>query len=289
MNVGLNGYKEYRFSAGDATFVFFIDDGALSNETKEDIVPHSHRFCEIFYVLKGVVHIKTEKEVLEAQVGDCAVINTNEEHKTITSEDANRIVVSLFLEKNLGKTSPKYYKTFSDILKNCLILKNFSGGDAFRRFVRYFSSNLPDKDQLIIACFHELIFLIKEETEATERRISSFVPSDSKNYRNYIIESYFLRNFRNASLSELSDQLHLSRQQTQRLVKKMYGQSFGERVTSIKINNALKLLESTNIPVLQIAFELGYQSTNSFFAAFKKAYGISPKQYRMKFLRSQNN
>jgi AraC-like DNA-binding protein len=49
----------------------------------------------------------------------------------------------------------------------------------------------------------------------------------------------------------------------------------------LRILKSLELLNS-NAQLVNIAFELGYESTSSFITSFKKQLGCSPKKYLAK-------
>jgi len=56
----------------------------------------------------------------------------------------------------------------------------------------------------------------------------------------------------------------------------------GEYLTQWRIRLACRLLETSNGLISHIVDQLGYQSETTFFRAFRKRVGISPKQYRLK-------
>ena len=62
----------------------------------------------------------------------------------------------------------------------------------------------------------------------------------------------------------------------------------GQELQRIRIEHAKKLLSDSNSKMEVIAKMSGYESANSFWVAFKRIAGISPKQYRKKFASHQN-
>ena len=59
----------------------------------------------------------------------------------------------------------------------------------------------------------------------------------------------------------------------------------GQELQRIRIERAKQLLVSSPEKTAGIAAMCGYQNLNSFWVAFRKATGLSPKQYRQKFSR----
>ena len=99
--------------------------------------------------------------------------------------------------------------------------------------------------------------------------------------RVYIIEEYFNEHYKeNISLKELAKRLYLGEQQTERIVKKIYGVGFRKRLLKIRIKSAMELLAETNKSILQISEEVGYESYNGFYNAFKKLTGSTPEKWR---------
>ncbi|MNN44985.1 Arabinose operon regulatory protein [compost metagenome] len=48
----------------------------------------------------------------------------------------------------------------------------------------------------------------------------------------------------------------------------------------LRIRRAIQLLNSTELTILEIAEQVGYESQHYFSTAFKKVMGVSPNQYR---------
>lgn len=95
-----------------------------------------------------------------------------------------------------------------------------------------------------------------------------------------IIEEYFLYEYRTASLKELSERLGLSPRQTQRIIEKYYGSTFGEKRTEARMSAAAVLLTDASVSLADISERLGYSSQEYFTSAFKKYYGTSPGRFR---------
>ncbi|MFS3929395.1 AraC family transcriptional regulator [Priestia aryabhattai] len=65
-----------------------------------------------------------------------------------------------------------------------------------------------------------------------------------------------------------------------RVFQTLVGESVMEYVRKRKLTAAAQRLFYTNDKVIDIAFDLGFQYTESFNRSFKKVYGLSPKEYR---------
>lgn len=58
------------------------------------------------------------------------------------------------------------------------------------------------------------------------------------------------------------------------------GTTFRRVLQDVRMGRALVLLESTELPVVQIAYEVGYDSVSQFSARFRRHFGQSPRQLR---------
>ncbi|WP_160725060.1 response regulator transcription factor [Bacillus sp. USDA818B3_A] len=95
--------------------------------------------------------------------------------------------------------------------------------------------------------------------------------------KNYICQQYTNPEL---TLESIAQQLQVSSVYLSRMIKQGLGTSFTGLVTEMRIKKAIKLLNSTNLQVYEIAEQVGYESQHYFSTAFKKVVGVSPNQYR---------
>ena len=88
------------------------------------------------------------------------------------------------------------------------------------------------------------------------------------------------------SLSLLADSFHLSSQYISQLFKSEIGVNFLVYLTNLRVENAKKLLISTDCSISEISDRCGYADYRVFTKVFKKSEGITPSQYRREFLNS---
>ena len=82
------------------------------------------------------------------------------------------------------------------------------------------------------------------------------------------------------SLDEAAEYANMSSCYFSKFFKKITGMNFITYVTDCKIEAAQKMLLDTDMPVINIAYELSYSETNYFSKAFKRKVGMSPTEYR---------
>jgi AraC-like DNA-binding protein len=89
---------------------------------------------------------------------------------------------------------------------------------------------------------------------------------------------------RHLDLSELCEYLDVSREHFVRLFSSYMGMPPMRYYARLKIEAARAMLSSTNLHVGEIADKLEFDSQFSFSRAFRRATGISPTDYRDRFL-----
>lgn len=58
------------------------------------------------------------------------------------------------------------------------------------------------------------------------------------------------------------------------------GKNYTELVQAKRLNQAVYLLENTNMPVLDVGLAVGYDNQSYFHRIFQKRFGVTPKKYR---------
>lgn len=82
------------------------------------------------------------------------------------------------------------------------------------------------------------------------------------------------------SIGELADQFQLSSRTLSRKIKQITQLSFNNYLHQVRVNQALQLLQYSNLSVTNIAFKVGYSDSNYFSTKFKKIMKKSPSEHR---------
>lgn len=83
------------------------------------------------------------------------------------------------------------------------------------------------------------------------------------------------------NINDFIELVHLSRYHFLRIFKKYTGSSPYEYLTNYRMSKSKVLLKESEMNVNEIAFMVGYTSTNIFIRDFKKYVGNTPLKYRM--------
>ncbi|MEX6634788.1 helix-turn-helix domain-containing protein [Hyphococcus lacteus] len=84
----------------------------------------------------------------------------------------------------------------------------------------------------------------------------------------------------NLSLKKLSDHLGATTNAVSQTINEEIGVNFFDYMASWRAKAAKELLANTNETVLSISLEVGFNSRSTFYKAFKKETGLTPKAYR---------
>lgn len=94
------------------------------------------------------------------------------------------------------------------------------------------------------------------------------------------IMNYIQANYIDITLEDLAEKFYLSKPYISKYIKEKSGITFGEMVKKIRMKKAKSLLKGSNMTVENIALSVGYQNVEHFNRLFKKAYNMTPIQFR---------
>ncbi len=92
----------------------------------------------------------------------------------------------------------------------------------------------------------------------------------------------------NLDLENIADEAYFSKFHFIRLFKKIYGKTPHQYLTAVRIEKAMKLLQ-TDTPVSEVCYSVGFESLSSFSGLFKRIVGLTPSLYlsQQKFVKEQ--
>ena len=96
------------------------------------------------------------------------------------------------------------------------------------------------------------------------------------------IKAFIEENYvRDISLTELADYVRLSPSYISIVFYKEFNVNYHNYLNNLRIEKAKDLLANSDTPITEIAEAIGFTNYNTFSRAFKKAVGVSAKQFRM--------
>jgi AraC-like DNA-binding protein len=79
---------------------------------------------------------------------------------------------------------------------------------------------------------------------------------------------------------ELASMFSISETSLKNYFRGVFGQNISIYLRELRMNTAAKLLETTMLPISEIAEQVGYLNQSKFATAFKKQFTLSPLEYR---------
>lgn len=149
---------------------------------------------------------------------------------------------------------------------------------AFRRLLGYCTrkSNVFKQELALTAVEEIILTMANAQSENRKRKMDVRV----EEVLGYLDEHYA----EPIQIEELARKVYLSPSRLTHLFKHNVGESILETLTKIRIHRAAMLLRSTSRPIVDIAFSVGFHSTNFFSRKFAECYDMNPLAYRKKQL-----
>ncbi|HEY9061160.1 MAG TPA: helix-turn-helix domain-containing protein [Pseudobacteroides sp.] len=185
-------------------------------------------------------------------------------------------LLKLIRNSNPGRLD-KIYASYMEIIYIIIKFINEKCYDT----VEVFGQNLDFYD--IIAKFET-----QEEINEWIKDITDIVVTYLKEKRDVKVNRAILRvqefirnNYNNdLTLKMASDFVGLSESHLSNIFTKKTGQTFTDYLTSVRIEKAKELLETTNLKVYEVGVSIGYANVEHFSRVFKKFTGLSPNNYK---------
>ncbi|WP_417698632.1 AraC family transcriptional regulator [Psychromonas sp.] len=113
----------------------------------------------------------------------------------------------------------------------------------------------------------------------------------SRNRKDSILlkaQDYILSYFdKNISIDDICKEIGISKYHFIRLFNQHFGMTPHQFIINTRLNNVKSALHS-NTPVNAVAFDFGFSDISHMNRFFKKAYGITPKQYQEQIISNNN-
>ena len=244
-------------------------------------VYHSHDFYEFDLVLSGSATTNVDGTELTVGANDVMIIPPGVEHKYYDID-------KLFIYKFQFKPSFISQETLEKLQKSDKIhfsLYNFIYNNLFKlaEIIEYVSNGGSDNRRLLSMLIDSAVLMTLSNSPREETNTS--VPFGSM----LRVVEYLSNNYKsNPSLSDAAEIAHFNERYFCLKFREYTGKSYKDFLTEIKMTNAKRLIESTELSINEVATESGYSTQSHFNREFKKYYGLSPLQMRKIALANSN-
>lgn len=235
-----------------------------------------HNFYEIEIIVSGTATEVINGNRIPASKGDIFVITPETYHSI---EDATRFnLISIAIGTNY---------TNIELLNR---IANSNDDIVFHR-------TLSKKD-------YNLVFSLCEHIEESIKNGHPFDSEIAKNSINIILAfilenvengtgintnvttvkkamAYIRKNYaENPTLGQVAEHVNVSKNYFSVLFKENSGISFKQFLNDVKLSNAAKMLKQTELSIVEICHDCGYDSLSTFYRKFKEKFSVSPQTYR---------
>ena len=265
-----------------------VNPGSPGEPEQRRHFQHSHSGCEIHYVRSGELTMDCIGASFKLAAGQMLIIPPGIYHYVRSvSDDVQRM--DLLIE--IGNRSKN--TRLSDFLQvlnaqRPLLLEESENGEMFRLLqrIQHIATDAEPGDALKcewlkVLCV-ELVLLMGETAKENSGTGENTVFEESGFYSDrYIMDQFFNHNYHgNRDMEALARELNMSVRQTGRVLQKIYGKGFREKMNECRLAVALDLLRNTNKPMAEISEILGYGEPANFSFFIKRQTGKTPAQIR---------
>ena len=262
--------------------LFYYDDRNLSK-----IAAHSHNYYEFYFFVEGDISMQVGKDIYPIQFGDAMLIPPNMTHRAIIHNSEvpyRRFVFWISKEyyEHLAQISPHYTYVINYAQKHKQYIWHLdrialnSLQSKMLRLLEEMQSNCFGKELQIklyvedfMLSINRLVYDILEPKQLT---------SDASLYSKLVeyIEEHLEEDL---SLEKLSEEFYVSKYHIAHVFKDNIGLSIHQYITKKRLSKCQEAIRA-DMNVTDVYHMYGFGDYSSFYRAFKKEYGISPKEYR---------
>lgn len=255
-------------------------------ETRPISLMHAHKSYEIYYLESGDVKYTVADKIYKVQPGSIVVINAYVLHKVDVSPtcDYSRYVLECPINNvpTINRVNPlnRFFNTdrFVHIIPREYV-ETTNILSMLKQMESEYNPNDEYANHILNAYIIRYIVEVAKIVDAEQNIKYHFVSGADKNseLNNRIIQ-FINDNIRNKiSLDDIAKAMNFSRSYIQHIFKEGVGVSISQYILIQKMQTANFMLEEGK-SLKEIANELGYKYYPTFFSAYKKFFGYSPRE-----------
>ncbi|MDO5423891.1 MAG: AraC family transcriptional regulator [Eubacteriales bacterium] len=280
----LNDYNEEdHFKALNNQNVYVSHSG----DYKDNPIYHVHNSCELLFIEEGQAEYRIGNQYYEIGANDVLIIGGTDPHsrkfKKVPCLRYGLTVMPAYLQ-NLpiinGYMNVYRTQTQEDAQK----LKGVDNV-VFQRMIQILwqlreetKENGEGRGDLVYALILELTIYLKRLLNLEKQDVSGTykIMSDVKSY----IDFHYMEDL---SLNELSRLFYLQPNTISKNFGKVFGKNVNSYINSVRVTNAVRILEASDVSITELSGMVGYTSINTFLRQFREKMGVSPLQYKKRF------
>jgi YesN/AraC family two-component response regulator len=138
----------------------------------------------------------------------------------------------------------------------------------------------PTEYKNLIQTFQRIARMLDEERGCSEKTGEAGKHLSHHGKIVFEVKQYIKLNYANTNLDFAAEHVSLSPSYLSTIFKQETGMNFSDYLQSQKMESAAKLMFNSSRKTYEISEMVGYYSSKNFTRAFKKYFGVSPREYR---------
>lgn len=266
-------------------------DGSEAHDS--DYIPyHWHPELEIIEIQEGEVSVTIADHEYLGQKGDIFFVGSEQLHEIRATGEQNQFHSFVFAMDFLQFERNDQVQTqlLTPIAEGSLCFQTEIRAETtgqkeigeLLRNIMWYCVKQPQGYQLWVkVSLLQIIAVCTEKGLLTQNKLK--ISSDYKAKRLKDIVSYLEEHFSETlTLGDVASKFGMSPQYFCAFFKENFGKTLTQHINSLRMEQAARLLRETDMPVMQIGFQVGYDNFSYFIKRFRAVYGVSPTQYRKK-------
>ncbi len=256
-------------------------DGILSGA-------HYHNYIEILYGIDCKCNVWINDEIFTFNNGDLLIINSHETHSVSALKSENSYYVIKFSPDILKNDN---YTSYESQYVLSMLGKEFSK----HRMISRSEVEKTDIPRIINQIYNEWnssqfgyemalrggsLMLYAQIARIWNKTMKFNAPLDETTKVIHNAASYAIEHFADISETEISKISGMSYSYFSRTFKRIMNKTFTTFINELRIDNARRLLLTTNMSITEIAQESGFSTASHFISGFKRKTGHTPLEYR---------
>ena len=277
----------------------------LSKNDSTKQISHRHSFYELVYVRSGELTHHVEQRIFHYQTGDAILLNQGIQHIEGFETSCEVVFIGLYpdyfyqlLHENPVMPENSQYEYTG--IPNFLAHSNTEHSRQYLDFVYTFEQRQNGRQSPVTPLMNQLLETMQNrsvgygwQAQALLLQICAFLEDPTLYHMQHVsiddsTEALLYKRIlrfleeRNGRItrSELGEAMHYNGDYLNRIVKNQSGHTIHELGQQITVQTAVKLLETTKLPIAEIIRQLGYSNQAYFYNLFRSVMHCSPAEYR---------
>lgn len=244
--------------------------------------PHWHPAPELITVLRGRFSLAVGQQSVALHAGEMLYINAEEVHALSAEEDGSQLVTVQFSPGLFDELHPAPLLNWRTHRHAMTPADSAVYPRLQSLLARIIDNDAPFQRFAAIYLLLDALVAAGQPTQLAESTLrEDAMIKEGIDYINQHFDQPL-------TLSDVAEHSGMSYSYFSRLFKKVSRHNFKEYLTLVRLNKARTLLRDTRTPITDISHSCGFQEHKALIAAFNKYCGLTPTEYRKRFISRQN-